>query len=213
MKTIVTKSEFAKLKNRQPSAISNWIAEGKITKAALEGEGVRARIWVEQANDDLARSLDPSQQLAQEHPVLPDVAAPLAPQAGPADNVLPFGRSPAAGAATQRDDDLRRRLAADATRAEQEAIAATRKNAIEEGRWGDVGALKREFAKQLAKQVSDTETFLFNTLAHKIADENGLDWKPLAVLMRAQFHLFRASAGEDAVNELKQREAALQAAE
>jgi hypothetical protein len=49
LRTIVTQAEYAKLKNREPSSVSKWIAEGKISKAALIGEGVRAQIWVEQA--------------------------------------------------------------------------------------------------------------------------------------------------------------------
>src|SRR4051812_39722045 len=79
MKTIVTKAEYAALKERGASAVSNWIAEGKITRAALVGEGVRARIWVEQADADLLLRLDPSQQTAQPQPVAPS-AAPLVPE-------------------------------------------------------------------------------------------------------------------------------------
>ena len=69
--TIVSKSEFAAMKKRGPSAISNWIAAGRITAAALVGSGARARIWVEQAELDLSRRLDPGQQEAQAHPAIP----------------------------------------------------------------------------------------------------------------------------------------------
>jgi hypothetical protein len=71
MRTIVTKAKFAQLKHRTRSAISNWIRSGKISKAALQGEGNHARIWVEQADADLARTLNVSQQLGQRYPVLP----------------------------------------------------------------------------------------------------------------------------------------------
>jgi hypothetical protein len=77
MATIVTKREYARMKQRCPSAISNWIAAGRLTPAALIGSGMRARIWVEQADRDLARRLDPGQQDAQEHPIVADASSSL----------------------------------------------------------------------------------------------------------------------------------------
>ena len=71
MKTIVTKAQYAALKGRKPSNVSNWIREGKITHLALVGSGVRAQIWVEQADHDLLCTLDPSQQAAQARPFAP----------------------------------------------------------------------------------------------------------------------------------------------
>lgn len=65
LETIVTKTEYARMRGRDASRVSRWIAEGKITPAALVGEGIRARIWVEQADADLDRNLDLGQQLAQ----------------------------------------------------------------------------------------------------------------------------------------------------
>ena len=42
---------------------------GKISARALVGTGVRARIWVEQADLDLLLNLEPAQQDAQTHPI------------------------------------------------------------------------------------------------------------------------------------------------
>lgn len=70
MQTVVTKERYAELKGRTPSAVSNWIAKGIITPAALRGTGVRARIILEQANADLAANLDPAQQAGQERPIV-----------------------------------------------------------------------------------------------------------------------------------------------
>ena len=67
MRTIMSKSRYAKSKGRSLSALSHWIATGKISRAALLGEGVRARIWVEQADANLERNLDPNQQYYQEY--------------------------------------------------------------------------------------------------------------------------------------------------
>ena len=69
MKTLVTKAQYAALKGRRASSVSNWIRWGKISKRALVGDGVRARIWVEQADRDLLLTLDPSQQAAQARPI------------------------------------------------------------------------------------------------------------------------------------------------
>lgn len=68
MRTILRKGEYAKRKHRSRACVSGWIRDGKISAAALVGEGQAARIWVEQADADLAAALHPSQQWAQEHP-------------------------------------------------------------------------------------------------------------------------------------------------
>jgi hypothetical protein len=131
MTNVVTKGEFARLKGRTPSAVSNWIADGKITPAALIGKGPRARIWVERADADLAASLASGQQLAQANPIGPTLPRPLA-DAG----------QPAAAPQSEREADLARRAKADADRAEAEAIAARRKNEIDAGRLVDVSNLQ-----------------------------------------------------------------------
>ncbi|UGY27179.1 hypothetical protein HU675_0010700 [Bradyrhizobium septentrionale] len=65
---MLTKSQFAKRMHRVPSCVTRWIEEGKITKAAMIGEGHRARIWAERAETDLAASLNASQQFSQAFP-------------------------------------------------------------------------------------------------------------------------------------------------
>lgn len=68
MRTLLTKGEYARRKCRSPQAVSAWIKDGKISKSAIVGRGPRARIWVEQADADLAENLDPSQQWSQKVP-------------------------------------------------------------------------------------------------------------------------------------------------
>lgn len=193
MKTIVTKQEFAQRKGRAPSAISNWIAAGKISKLALVGDGVRARIWVEQAEADLAMSLDPSQQAAQ------DVPATLPTTAGP--TLQPRST-------TIDDEDLRRRRKADADRAEHEAEQARRRLAIDEGRYIVAEDAARAWGRELARLMSDTETFLFSSLARSVADRHGIDFKQLAVFMREEFRKFRAETSDEARQRREQLEAA-----
>lgn len=75
---IVSKAEFAKLVKRDPAFVSRAIASGRLHGAALVGEGRGARIRVAAAFEQLGRALDLSQQLAQEKPILPERAAPVA---------------------------------------------------------------------------------------------------------------------------------------
>lgn len=209
MKTIVSKGEFARLKQRGPSAVSNWIAHGKISAAALIGKGNAAKIWVEQAERDLAASLDPSQQVIQAVPILPTSApvpdlpldaAPIAP--------APAARQPSPPM-TDREADLARRTRADADRAELDLELARRKMAVDEGRYVLAEDAARSYGRELAKLLSETETFLFSTLAREIANANGIDWKTLAVGMRESYRRFRAGVSDDA----RTRREALEAAE
>ncbi|MDR3513769.1 MAG: hypothetical protein P4L73_19200 [Caulobacteraceae bacterium] len=59
----VSKGEFARLRGVSAGRVSQWIAEGKITAAALEGEGRFAKIRVGVATAQLRDSLDIGQML------------------------------------------------------------------------------------------------------------------------------------------------------
>lgn len=201
MKTVVSKGEFARLKQRGPSAVSNWIAAGKISPAALIGKGNAAKIWVEQAEADLAGSLDPSQQVIQAAPILPSARkAPDLPLV-PDDDAAPI--APAAVSRpqppqTDRENDLARRTRADADRAELDLELARRKMAVDEGRYVEAAEAARSYGRELAKLLSETETYLFSTLAREIANAHGIDWKTLAVAMRDSYRRFRGSVSDDA---------------
>lgn len=201
MQTIVTKAEYAKLKNRSPSCISNWIKEGKITPAALIGTGVRSRIWVEQADADLLRNLDVGQQTAQATPIMPS---------GPAPDLLHPAPRPAY---TDDEENVRRKRKADADRAEEEAEAARRRNLVDAGRWIDAAEAKRVWTGEFARELAETETFLFGSLAEELAEDYGLDWKAVSVNMRKRFRAYRSRAADSAVSRYAEREAELKAAE
>lgn len=61
--TLVSKSEFAALINVSPGRVSQFIAAGQISPAAIVGSGQRAKIRVEQAKADLRLTLDVSQRI------------------------------------------------------------------------------------------------------------------------------------------------------
>ena len=209
MKTVVTKGEYARLKGRSPAAVSNWIADGRISAAALIGDGNRARIWVEQADADLARNLDPTQQWSQRAPIdLRLEARPAAIDHGAAYEVRPSSR---VDQAAVDDDDIRRRRRADADKAEHDAEAARRRNAVDEGRWMEAAAGQREWARELGRVISDIETFLASTLAHSLAEKYGLDWKELSVELRRAFRQHRTAAADGAGREREQAEIAAHA--
>jgi hypothetical protein len=189
-RTVVDKGLYAKLKRRAPSAISNWIKRGKISNAALIGDGRSAKIWVEQADADLARSLDPSQQVSQLHSAVSPAL------------LLPAMTSTANrnGAPTDgsREGHMSRRAKADADRAEYEAEAARRKLAVDEGRWVDAQEAARAWGYELARLMTGIETFLFVSLARGLAEQHDLEWKTLAVEIRERFRAFRAERSVDA---------------
>lgn len=63
MEAAVTKGEFASIIGVSPGRVSQYLAEGKISAAALMGSGRNAKIIVEQAKADLRLSLDVGQRL------------------------------------------------------------------------------------------------------------------------------------------------------
>jgi hypothetical protein len=194
VRTVETKGEFARRKHRSPACVSAWIADGKITRAALVGNGMRARIWVEQAEADLAASLNPSQQWHHEFPANA-ATSPL-----PISPAVPLVEPPAniPQAAPLPPSALARRIKADADRAEHEAEVSRRKLLVDEGRYIVAEDAAREWARELAKLISEIETFLSTTLAKGLAEKHGLDWKALTTEMREAFRQFRASVSDDA---------------
>lgn len=60
---LVSKGEFAAMINVSPGRVSQFIAAGQISAAAMVGSGQRAKINVERAKADLRLTLDVSQRL------------------------------------------------------------------------------------------------------------------------------------------------------
>lgn len=176
MRQIVTKSEFARLKGRTAQCVSKWISTRKITENALVGVGVRAKIDVELAEADLTRTLDPVEQGKLERPLVPS---------GNSAEVIDL-------------EIIRRKRLADAERAEHEAEAARRKNAVDEGRWVDVEEATKVWGRELSQIVADFETFLTNVAARKFAEAHGLDWKATSIELRNLFRAHRTETAEEA---------------
>lgn len=76
---IVSKGEFAALIGVSPGRVSQYLKEGRISPAAVEGEGRNARIRVEQAKADLRTALDVGQRLGNGIGTKLDPIAPRSP--------------------------------------------------------------------------------------------------------------------------------------
>lgn len=200
MKTIITKGEFATLKQRSPACVTKWIKAGKISPDALIGNGNSAKIWVERADADLAASLDPSQQAIQAAPVQSSVViAPMLlerpddppPRLAPSESIArPF--------ISDRELDLARRAKADADKAEHDAEAARRKLAIDEGRYVLAEEAASVWGRELTKLIGEIEMFVSTTLSRDLAEHHDLDWKMLSAEMRESFRKFRAASSDAA---------------
>lgn len=71
-----SKSEFAERIGVSAARVSQYIAEGKIGPAEMEGEGRYARIRTEAAIEKLKLTLDPAQKIANGQPLPKAEAAP-----------------------------------------------------------------------------------------------------------------------------------------
>jgi hypothetical protein len=172
-KTLLTKADFARRHGRTPAAVSRWISQRKLSEAAVVGEGPRAQIWVEQAEIDLALSLDAGRQQARGKPVI--LGMPGAKLGIDEQRVSLRATNVAA-----REYDLARRAKADADIAEQEAIAARRKNDAEHGRWIEAEVAAREWARELRKLIARIDAFVGVRLARSTADKFGIDYREVA---------------------------------
>lgn len=214
MKTLLTKSQFAARVGRDRSAVNRWIADGKISAAAIIGEGREARIWAERAERDLAVSLDPAQQAAQERPIgaasastgeISQLPTAETPQLGaPADrrDEPPAGKSDG----IRPTDDLARRRRADAEKAELEAEALRRRQALDEGRFIEASAAAAAWSRQLSKVIADLEIFVCSKLPTELAAVFGVDAKALAVTCRDLFRKLRQELADQATTARLERE-------
>jgi len=206
----VTKGEFARMVGRAPSAISNWIADGKLSGAALDGDGRSARVVVPEALRQLGMKLDVRQQMAQARPVETGGFAPSAPIRSPTRGVV---------------GDAQERLAA--AKAEREELALIRERAeakARDGAWLPTAEARAEFAAVLHRTIQATEVWLqveapqavlaalvpddVETLAERLGTTPGtvrgvlaalgMDQRTLGVVLRDGYRDHRRQAAERA---------------
>lgn len=165
---VVTKAEFAKMRGISASRISQLIADKRLHGGALVGEGVRARIDVVTASEQLGMALDPLQQIAQ-------------------------GRfsAPGGGALGAAGNDNQRILQAKAEQAEIATRAARREEMERLGIYCRTEEVKRIWSRQMAEILAGVESWL-SELAAAYAREMRVDQKQALILARQEWRAFRA---------------------
>jgi hypothetical protein len=94
--SVLSKSQYAVLKNVSAGRVSQWISEGKISADALVGEGRGAKIDVGRADADLRRNLDIGQRFGNglstrlNTPAVLPLAQPAAPVTEPSSSPTPL---------------------------------------------------------------------------------------------------------------------------
>ncbi len=174
---VVSKARFAELAGVGKSAVSNWIADGKLSGDALVGAGRGAMINVTVARQQLGRTLDPSQRLAQ---------ATVAGRRG-------------TEAAQAAEDESARYQRARADLAEVEARRALQREQAEAGMYLLTADAKASWSRELAGLLQAIELWL-PRVAEQLAGETGADHRRLTVGLRRAWRSFRAERSEIATS-------------
>lgn len=185
---VVTKGEFAKLRGVAPSAVSNWLRDGKLFGDALVGTGPRARIRVAVAEAQLAATLDPGQQMGQ-------------------------GKVPLAAAAAKAEDEssLARYQAAKAEREELRLAQEKAEAAAREGEYLRTEEARAAWGAELSALVAGVEAALPDA-ANRIAAALQVDPSAVTRLLRTWFRDTRARLSADAEARAAAEEALAEAA-
>lgn len=189
MEGSVTKGEFAAMIGVSPGRVSQYLAEGKITPAALVGTGRNAKIIVDQAKADLRLTLDVAQRLGN----------------GIHTNLDPAPSQPARSDAARQGQDERRTAAAGGIDYEikleklEQVRRANRNAAVAEAQ--DKGRLtSTEDAQAQMTRVAAAMLNVFdgglNDIAMAVAAAFKLPQRDVKHLMRQEFRKVRATASE-----------------
>lgn len=179
MGDVVSKSDFARLCNVTAGRVSQWISEGKLSGAAIVGEGRFAKIDVDEGSRQLGTRLDMSQRLGLNGmgtrlPGLPSSAA--TPPSSPTSSTV--------------EDQIKQE------RLKQERIKSRQLEADDAARRGiymRTDDAKREMARIAGTMISVFEGEL-PTMAQAIAARFELPARDVLHLIRNQFREMRARA-------------------
>jgi hypothetical protein len=178
----ISKADYARLKGVSKARVSQWISEGKIDGAALDGDGPKARIRVAIADQQLRERLDIGQRvgngLATRLGGMPAETSPDLPldEAPPAVTPMP--------SAIDKFEEAFKRERLEAIQREN------RKRAEEEaarvGRFIDSQAANSEMAKIARKTLTIIDGSL-PEIASALAAKFSLPQRDILHLMRAEF--------------------------
>ncbi len=196
---VISKAEFARRREVSPGRVSQWIAAGQISGAAIVGEGRNAKIRESVAVEQLLKRLDPMQMTAN------GLTTNLKPAVVVAGAVLSFDRPPAADGATPLptdppppDDRLDNSIEAQIKRGRLEQIErdnrkGQREEALAAGKLTDGTLASQAAAREAARLITDFEGYL-SGFATSISAEFKLPQRDVLHLLRGDFRKFRAEA-------------------
>ena len=188
---VVSKGQFAALRNVSPGRVSQWISEGKIKRDALVGDGRNAKINVTVATLQLREALDVGQLtgngVATNLDLLPapSPSAPAMSAAPQRETVAPAASDPIADAIKQqRLDQLRR---ANRREAEEEAARS--------GKYTDAADAARQMGTLATKMMAIMEGSLAE-LATAVSARFEIPQRDVLHLLRSEFRKVRATAAK-----------------
>jgi hypothetical protein len=189
---VVSKGQFATLRNVSPGRVSQWISEGKIKSDALVGEGRNAKINVTVATLQLREALDVGQLAG--NGIATNLALPLAastpplasaPAATTRDAAPSPPSDPIADAIKQeRLDQLRR---ANRREAEEEAARS--------GKYTDAADAARQMGTLATKMMAVMEGSLAE-LATVVSARFEIPQRDVLHLLRSEFRKVRATGAK-----------------
>jgi len=183
---VVSKGQFAALRNVSPGRVSQWISEGKIKPDALVGEGRNAKINVAMATRQLRDSLDVGQLTGNGVGTRLDLPLPVQPVPAPAKEPAPSpAGDPIADAIKQeRLDQLRR---ANRREAEEEAARS--------GKYTDAAEAARQMGVIATKMMAVMEGSLAE-LATAVSARFEISQRDVLHLLRSESRKVRATAAK-----------------
>jgi len=186
---VVSKGQFATLRNVSPGRVSQWISEGKIKPDALVGEGRNAKINVTVATLQLREALDVSQLAG--NGVATNLALPLTASTPPSASAPNREAAPsppndpiAEAIKQERLDQLRR---ANRREAEEEAARS--------GRFTDAADAARQMGTLATKMMAVMEGSL-PELATAVSARFEIPQRDVLHLLRSEFRKVRAAAAK-----------------
>ncbi|MBB3608658.1 hypothetical protein [Rhizobium sp. BK602] len=184
MEGAVSKGEFAAIIGVTPGRISQYIAAGKITPAALIGIGRNAKIDVERAKADLRGTLDISQRLGNGIDTRLDPDLPFDRPSQPTGRTIP--------PAPSVDNDIKAQKLEQLRRINRNGAIA---EAQQRGQLVDAEASRAERAKIAGTMLQVFEGGLAE-IASAISAEYKVPQRDILHLMRKKFRDVRAKAAE-----------------
>lgn len=201
MQGTVSKGEFAALIGVTPGRVSQYLAEGKISPAALQGVGRNARIIVEKAKADLRLTLDVGQRLGNGIETRLDAApsgtipvmAPVTAYSPDPEPLVPSGSIP-----PPRVGGLDEQI----KQAKLEQIQRANRNAAKAEAESKGALTETEASRQAMTRVASSMLLVFEggltDFASAIAAEFKVPQRDVLHLLRREFRKIREAAAKQA---------------